>query len=225
MSDRKANPLFDRIAPCYGWFFEYQKKQFQRVLAAQPHVLDPSLSEKVLDVGCGTGALSSVLAQQGFSVTGIDPAKNMLRVARKKTAHQDIDFIQADVLEGLPFKDKSFDISIASFVAHGLAEPDRRMMYAEMSRVTRFLVILCDYNQNRYGLVSFVEWLEQGDYFNFIKAPQEELNSCLLFGQPCFSEVKVVDIGKWSSFYLCRITDQGAAQQEARLQRTGHEKR
>jgi SAM-dependent methyltransferase len=41
-------------------------------------------ARSVLDVGCGTGTLACLLAGQGFTVTGIDPAAASLAVARGK---------------------------------------------------------------------------------------------------------------------------------------------
>ncbi len=38
----------------------------------------------VLDLGCGTGMLACRIAQDGLSVTGVDPAEGMLRVARSR---------------------------------------------------------------------------------------------------------------------------------------------
>ncbi|PKR54759.1 class I SAM-dependent methyltransferase [Thalassospira marina] len=41
-------------------------------------------AQSVLDIGCGTGLLTAALAQQGKDITGIDPAAEMLSVARKR---------------------------------------------------------------------------------------------------------------------------------------------
>ncbi len=42
--------------------------------------------EGILDVACGTGSLSCLLAQKGFNVVGLDLAKDMLDIARNKKA-------------------------------------------------------------------------------------------------------------------------------------------
>jgi predicted TPR repeat methyltransferase len=44
--------------------------------------------KRILDVGCGTGALSIQLAQQAFNVTGIDLSEDMLTVARSKAENK-----------------------------------------------------------------------------------------------------------------------------------------
>jgi len=40
--------------------------------------------QNVLDIGCGTGSHSVLLAKKGFSITGIDKSKQALDIARKK---------------------------------------------------------------------------------------------------------------------------------------------
>ena len=39
---------------------------------------------RVMDVGCGTGALASLFAARGHRVTGVDPAPAMLDIARRR---------------------------------------------------------------------------------------------------------------------------------------------
>ena len=41
---------------------------------------------RVLDLGCGTGLLACRIAEEGFAVTGVDPAEGMLSVARARRA-------------------------------------------------------------------------------------------------------------------------------------------
>lgn len=188
--------LFNSIAPIYGLFYKIQKNHYGAVINRCSEELDLTLFNTVLDVGCGTGALCSVLNKKGLVVTGIDPAEKMLRVAKRQPENKTITFTQANVLEQLPFENKLFDISIASYVAHGLQTNERKKMYAEMSRVTKSKVIIYDYNQKRGLLTSIIEWLEHGDYFHFIKVAKDEM-------EQCFSEVKVVDVDSKAAWYIC----------------------
>ena len=203
MRKQNGNFLFNTIAPLYGLFYQKQKRRYREIVRHAARELNLVGNESILDVGCGTGALCSVLREAGFSVTGIDPAQNMLAVAKRQPENEDIRFLQANALERLPFEDKSFDLSIASYVAHGLQKSERMKLYAEMRRITREKVILFDYNQNRSLMTSLVEWLEQGDYFRFIKNPKGEMESCLSEMESCFSEVRVFDVDKRAAWYVC----------------------
>lgn len=200
---KESSVLFNAIAPIYGLFYHRQKKRFQEVIDRVSSELDLSIYESILDVGCGTGALCSVLREKGLSVTGMDPAENMLQIAKMRTANNDIRFIQANVLRRLPFEDKSFDLSIASYVAHGLQKSERKQMYIEMGRVTKNKVIIYDYNQKRSLPTSIIEWLERGDYFGFIKTAEHEMKNCVSEMKGCFSEVRVIEADIRACWYIC----------------------
>jgi len=195
--------LFNAIAPIYGLFFNSQRKKYAEILEDLESELDLKSFETILDVGCGTGALCSVLNEKGLKVTGIDPAEKMLNIAMKRPENKEVRFLKANVLEGLPFENKSFDASIASYVAHGLQPHERQKMYAEMSRVTASKVIIYDYNQNRSPLISFVEWLERGDYFRFIRNAEKEMEDCIFELKECFSDVKVINVDVQAALYIC----------------------
>lgn len=49
---------------------------------------------RVMDLGCGTGALIPTLVNKGYEVTGIDASDNMLEIARKN--NPDVEFIKKD---------------------------------------------------------------------------------------------------------------------------------
>jgi demethylmenaquinone methyltransferase/2-methoxy-6-polyprenyl-1,4-benzoquinol methylase len=95
--------------------------------------LKPSLVEgaRVLDVACGTGDLSLVLAEAGAArVVGLDFCRPMLEVARRKAeaGSRAIPFVEGDALR-LPFADETFDAATIAFglrnltgVAEGLRE-------------------------------------------------------------------------------------------------------
>ena len=188
--------LFDRIASAYGMFFGFQMWRYGRVIDRASEIADLTACKSILDVGCGTGALCAALSSRGFNVTGIDSSLKMLDVAMKKKKGKDVKFLQANVLTGLPFEDKAFDVSITSFVAHGLKAEERKIMYSEMSRITKHLVIIYDYNGNRSIITDIAERLEGGDYFNFIKTAEFEIKAN-------FRDVKRLNAGRLSALYLC----------------------
>ena len=196
MSKNQKKSLFDAIAPVYALFYPMQKRRFKEVLDNIEESFDMGGVKTVLDVGCGTGALCSTLSQRGFIVTGVDPAEEMLRIAAKKTRGDHITFIHASATEYLPFDDKAFDLSIASYVAHGMDKEQRIKLYEQMSRVTKGKVIIYDYNKNRSLLTTIVEWLEKGDYFYFIKNAEAEMRLR-------FSDVKVIDVSARAAWYIC----------------------
>lgn len=96
--------------------------------------------DHVLDVGCGTGAvtlLAKTRAKHG-SVYGIDPAPEMISVARRKAAHKrlEIDF-RVGVIEALPFPDASINVVTSSLMMHHLPEDLKVRGIAEIFRVLK----------------------------------------------------------------------------------------
>jgi demethylmenaquinone methyltransferase/2-methoxy-6-polyprenyl-1,4-benzoquinol methylase len=97
-------------------------KRWRREVARS---LDASLVEgaHVLDVACGTGDLSFVLADAGAGrVVGLDFCRPMLEVARRKaeTDSRTIPFVEGDALS-LPFADETFDAVTIAFGLRNLA--------------------------------------------------------------------------------------------------------
>lgn len=203
MEEKNSHSLFNGIAPIYNLFYGLQKKNFRRIIESAGSKLNLTQYHSVLDVGCGTGALCSVLHEKGMQVTGVDPAQKMLSFAKSRPENSGIHFLEADAIKPLPFLDNSFDICIASYVAHGLPREDRRRLYQQMSRVAGELVIIYDYNSSRSLLTTVVEWLERGDYFHFIKHAQPEMTDCMNQMKNCFSDVKVIDVDTRAAWYIC----------------------
>lgn len=197
--------LFNMIAPVYGLFFDIQRKKYNEVIESVSNVINIGDFQSIVDVGCGTGALCSVLFEKGLKVTGIEPAIKMLNISKENNIDTDIEFIQGDITKGISFIDNQFDIAISTYVAHGLSKEDRRKMYREMARVAKSYVIIHDYNANRSILTDVVEYLERGDYFNFIRTAKNEMKDCVEEMKSCFEEVRVVDVGKKAAWYICKV--------------------
>jgi demethylmenaquinone methyltransferase/2-methoxy-6-polyprenyl-1,4-benzoquinol methylase len=78
---------------------------------------------RVLDVACGTGDLSLVLARAGSAqIVGLDFCRPMLEVARRKAEadSRSIPFVEGDALR-LPFADETFDAATIAFGLRNLA--------------------------------------------------------------------------------------------------------
>jgi demethylmenaquinone methyltransferase/2-methoxy-6-polyprenyl-1,4-benzoquinol methylase/phosphoethanolamine N-methyltransferase len=97
--------------------------------------------DHVLDVGCGTGEITMrAKARTGptGSVTGIDPAPEMVAEARQKAARAglDIDYHVAAV-EALPVAAASFDVVTSSLMMHHLPQELKPRAVAEIRRVLK----------------------------------------------------------------------------------------
>jgi len=193
----KSARLFNLIAPVYGLFYNYQRRRYYCTVKNYKREINISSANNVVDIGCGTGSLCSVLKELGINVVGIDSAKKMLTFAMNMPENKGVEFIQANVLKELPFNSKSFDIAISSYVAHGITREERKSMYCEMSRITKNYVVIHDYNSKKSFTTSIIERLEGGDYFNFIENAEHEMKEC-------FSEVRVINVGKRANWYICK---------------------
>jgi ubiquinone/menaquinone biosynthesis C-methylase UbiE len=110
-----------------------------RLLTLDQAQLKPG--ESILDVGCGTGGVTIPAKKrvgQNGSAAGIDPAPEMIAVAKRKAerAGIQIDFRVA-VIESLPFPDESFDVVTSSLMMHHLPHHLQVKGLAEILRVLR----------------------------------------------------------------------------------------
>src|SRR5580765_2048472 len=90
--------------------------------------------QRVLDVGCGPGALTTELVVRvgASAVAAVDPSASFVAAARER--HPGVEVVQASA-EQLPFPDGAFDASLAQLVVHFMPDPIRGL--SEMARVTR----------------------------------------------------------------------------------------
>jgi SAM-dependent methyltransferase len=90
--------------------------------------------QRVLDVGCGPGALTArLVARCGpDDVSAVDPSAPFVQAARDRLPGVDV---QRATAEELPFDDDSFDLCLAQLVVHFMADPVAGLR--EMGRVCR----------------------------------------------------------------------------------------
>ena len=97
----------------------------------------------ILDIGCGDGQISRMMASVGADVVGIDPTANQIRVAHERGGGAA--YLRATADE-LPFADASFDAVTVSFGLRNVA--GTRDALAEMLRVTRpgGRIVVCEFS-------------------------------------------------------------------------------
>lgn len=130
------------------------------IVAAEAGV---SKGDRVLDVACGTGALTlaaAKIAGSSGAVVGLDPNSDMLAVARAKPAA--IEWLEG-MAESLPFPDNRFDAVVSQFGF--MFFEDKRKAISEMMRVLkpggRLAVAVCDAVENSPGYSAFALLLDR----------------------------------------------------------------
>lgn len=127
----------------------------------------PHARGRVLDVGCGTGALLERLAARGEAV-GLDLSPGMLAKAARRHGERGSGaaLVCADVQQ-LPFRDGAFDSVVSTFAIN--AVPDLDSALAEMLRVLRSggsLAFITVGESERGGLATRLAagvWRAEGD--------------------------------------------------------------
>ena len=93
---------------------------------------------RVLEIGCGAGFLTVILAQRGFHVHAIDSVEEMIEQTRRHVAESGLaNLVSVDTGDvfALTFEDGAFDLVTALGVIPWLNQPELALQ--EMARVTR----------------------------------------------------------------------------------------
>ena len=122
---------FNVPADAYDRFMGQYSSQLSAPLA---DLADVQAGRRVIDVGCGPGALTTELVQWlgANAVAAVDPSEQFVEAARARHPGVDVRLASA---ENLPFGDDEFDAALAQLVVHFMADPVAGL--AEMRRVTR----------------------------------------------------------------------------------------
>jgi SAM-dependent methyltransferase len=129
-----AADAYDRFMGRYSVLLAPQLADFAGVAAGQ----------RVLDVGCGPGALTTELVTRlgPAAVSAVDPSEPFVAAAQERQPEVSV---QRATAEQLPFGDQEFDAALAQLVVHFMADPVAGLR--EMGRVTR-----------KHGVVAACVW-------------------------------------------------------------------
>ena len=165
-----------------------------------------------LDIGCGEGHNTRLVARRGAKVTGIDISETFIRHAREEEGREPLGIrYRRASAAGLPFEDDSFDFSVASMSLMDIPETDRAL--AEAFRVVKpggslqFSILHPCFDtpqrRNLRGEDGFTYAIEVGGYFHghdgevkewsFAAVPPEEKEGLRPFHTPLFTRT----ISEW----------------------------
>ncbi len=122
--------------------FDVAAEAYDQYMGRYSRLLSPQMADlagvrrgqRVLDVGCGPGALTAELVTRlgAAAVAAVDPSEPFVAAARDR--HPGVEVLRASA-EQLPFADRTFDAALAQLVVHFMSDPVAGLV--EMARVTR----------------------------------------------------------------------------------------
>jgi SAM-dependent methyltransferase len=127
----------------------------------------------VLDVGCGTGYGSGVLAEVGREVLALDISVDAIAFARRNYSRPNLEFIVSDCHE-MPLGSENFDAVVCFEVVEHLAKQDKLLQ--EIRRVLRATGVLVISTPNR---VYYTEERKENNPFHVREFDFEEFSKFL----------------------------------------------
>lgn len=123
---------------------------------------------RLLDVGCGPGGFTAVLAELSGNVTGLDVSEAWVESAQRTFREHALDGARAVLGTGerMPFEDASFDVVTLIDVLHHLDHPRAvlaearrvlapggRLLVFEPNKLNPLLTFLCFFDRNEWGFL------------------------------------------------------------------------
>ncbi len=136
--------FYDRLAPYWDYTFKLYYPIWKRILEAA----EIQQGRKILEIGCGTGNLTILMAMEGAQVTAVDLSPNMLRLAEAKAKEilSEAEWPKPVFLEGdataLSFADESFDLVVMNSVIGDMPVEIRLKVLSEAKRLTKGNLII-----------------------------------------------------------------------------------
>ncbi|WP_282937878.1 class I SAM-dependent methyltransferase [Paenibacillus sp. RC67] len=104
-----------------------------RYIIAQVEALSDLHKQKICDIGCGQGELSSRLSLLGADVTGVDLSSALLQYAHAKT--EQVNWVQDDAMELQHIQEASYDFVVSSVMLMDV--PDHRRVFQACHRILK----------------------------------------------------------------------------------------
>ncbi|GGP35129.1 class I SAM-dependent methyltransferase [Streptomyces abikoensis] len=196
-----AAPAFDD-EPDHGLRDETTRQAWARLLRRWT----PPGPARVLDVGCGTGSLSHLLAQAGHRVTGVDLSPRMVEEARAKLTAAGLEgrFLVGDAAAP-PTGDDLFDVVVCRHLLWTLPDPHAalRQWTARLRPGGTLLLVEGRWREAGQSGIPYVAGAETLPWHRGITAG--ELTAAV---RPLATDVRVDDLGDDPDLWGGPVTDE-----------------
>lgn len=158
--DQKKERIIHYWAKRKEGFLEQRREELHSSLAQRwmeqiEHYIPKIKSLNILDIGCGAGFFSILLAKKGHRVVGVDLTPEMVEAARILAKEENVDgCFQIMDAENLKFENESFDVIISRNLTWTL--PNAAKAYQEWCRVLKQDGVLLNFDAN-YGTCDFTD--------------------------------------------------------------------
>jgi 2-polyprenyl-3-methyl-5-hydroxy-6-metoxy-1,4-benzoquinol methylase len=120
---------------------DYSKGVIAEYMTLRPVILEliKNVRDKqVLDLGCGDGRYSIVMAEAGAKVIGIDASEHQIRLAKSKNKHKSIEYSIRDGSDLSEIKSRSIDLVLMNMLIPDLRDKSSLgKVLAEVNRVLK----------------------------------------------------------------------------------------
>ncbi len=186
--------MFEIIAPSYDFFNDFFSFGLHRLWKRKLlKIADPSIGQKWLDLCCGTGDLTLLLAKfvkdKGEAI-GIDSAIKPLKIAKNKASSANnlsVSFYQEDAL-CTSFPSCYFDGIIVSYGLRNLSDFTKALQEIKRLLKNEGKVVILDFNKTKSGsfssifqklylrffVVPFASIIGFGKYYQYLEKSIEE---------------------------------------------------
>jgi len=133
------NKILD-LSAAVGLYDWWARGHLGEVYDTLVELADVREGQEILDVGCGTGILSSRLAysSDGIKVSGVDASSHMIKAALKRMQkHRHRVEYQVGTATRLPYSDRRFDVVVSCLLFHLLQGPEKQSALREIFRILK----------------------------------------------------------------------------------------
>ncbi len=193
MKDNYDNPFL------YSFFIDPLLKSAQKIIFNK-------ISEKssVIDIACGTGSFSFLLAGKCSNVTGVDIAPVMIDFALSKASggkDGNIEFINNDILD--LYKDITepvFDYAVLSMAVHQFDEKSRDAVLKKANEIARKVFVLDYYYPVKPVfmriLINAIEYMAGKEHFRNFRSYNYEKGIVPILEKNKFLNIETCKTGK-----------------------------
>ena len=128
--------------------------------------------KEALVIGCGLGDDAVELEKYGFNVTAFDISKSAIEVCKKRFSASSVDFIQEDLIQGVPKWHRSFDFVLEIFTIQALPPKYEKTLIKNMAHFLAMngtLLMITEVQSTLRNFENGPPWLLNNNYIKSIE--------------------------------------------------------